>query len=86
MAAMKHRRGSARTLRGSMEVAIPALIVAILGAFVLYHYWALLPAWAAWLAALVICVLGLFGLRFLGHSGGMAANMERMEREREKRE
>lgn len=65
-----------------MEVAIPALIVAILGAFVLHGYWELLPAWAAWPAALVIVALGLFGLRFLGHSGGMAANMERMEREK----
>lgn len=82
MAAMKRRRDSAHTLRGSMEVAIPALIVAILAAFVLYSYWELLPAWAAWPVALVIGALGLFGLRFLGHSGGMAANMERMEREK----
>lgn len=79
---MKRRRDSARSLRGAMEVAIPALIVAILGAVVLHRWWDLLPAWAAWPAALVLLALGLFGLRFLGHSGGMAANMER---EREKR-
>lgn len=82
---MKRRRGSTRTPRGSMEVAIPALIVAILGAIILHRWWSLLPAWAAWLAALAILALGLFGLRFLGHSGGMAANMERIERERGKR-
>lgn len=81
---LSRRRSPAHALRGSMEVAIPALIVAILGAITLYHWWALLPAWTAWLAALAILALGLFGLRFLGSSGGMAANMERTEREHDR--
>ncbi len=83
MAAVKHRRGSLPAAAcGAMEVAIPALIGAILGAFVLHRFWAQLPAWAAGLAVLVICALGLLGLCFLSRSGGMAVNMERMERDK----
>jgi len=71
-------------VRGSMNIGMPFIIVALLGAIALYSSWAKVPLWGKVAAIIVMGVFIIMGFYMLSEPAGLAERS--LERELEKEE
>ena len=73
-------------IRGSTNLGMPFIIVALLGTMALHGSWGKVPFWGKIAAIFVICILVITGFYLLSEPTGLGARSLQRELEKEKQE
>jgi len=71
---------------GSMNIGMPFIIVALLGAIALFNSWEKVPLWGKVPAIVVICVFLIMGFYMLSEPTGLGERSLQRELEKEEQE